>query len=576
QTIIAPTYAVYLRKKFTIVDKSDIETMILQADYDDGFVAYLNGVEIGRANIDGNPPLYDTDTNTDHEATLYSIGQVESTFLDAALVEELLQEGENTLAIQVHNRFGSESSDMTANFYLTLGIKNTDRAYRSTPEWFVAPFENSTLPLIRITTSRTINSQQRIDGTLEIVNNASGNNSFFDEANEYSGPIAVKFRGQSSLSFPKKNYSLETRDAAGEDLDTTFLNFPPEEDWVLHGPFSDKSLMRNVLTMELARRMGQYASKTQYVELYVNGDYQGIYVLMENIKRGEGRVDIAKLRDVDIEGDELTGGYIYKIDKDAADWRSNFGVQNNVNRKLEYQLVYPDIDKVQPEQFAYIQSYVDSFERAMRNPNLEYGGKSYDEYIDLKSFAEAHLLNELGRNVDGYRLSSYFHKQKDSDGGKIYAGPVWDFNLAYRNADYCNGDAIVGLIYYRFCDNNYPFWWDKLFKTEEFTNLTKCRWEELRRGPFHTDSIFAFIDEQVEYLQPALSRNFQKWNIFGRYVWPNPSPLANSYPQEIDLMKTWIERRLNWMDVGVLGDCTIVSTEEVDVEKPFQISPNPA
>ena len=188
--------------------------------------------------------------------------------------------------------------------------------------------------------------------------------------------------------------------------------------------------MRNVLTMHLAREMGQYASRTQYVDLYLNEAYQGIYVLMEKIKRDKDRVDVAKLRAVDIAGDELTGGYIFKIDKDEADWFSNFNVFQEV-RRLEYQLVYPDIEDVQPEQFAYIQSYVDSFERAMVSPSLTFGGKSYEDYIDVTSFIEAHLLNEIGRNVDGYRLSSYFHKKKDSNGGKIFAGPVWDLSLIH-------------------------------------------------------------------------------------------------------------------------------------------------
>jgi len=220
----------------------------------------------------------------------------------------------------------------------------------------------------------------------------------------------------------------------------------------------------------------------------------------EQIKRDKGRVDIAKLRDIDIEGDELTGGYIYKVDKGDFDWLSNFTAVNNsnFNSNLRYQLVYPDIDNVQPEQFAYIQSHVDSFERAMQLPALSFGGKTMEEYIDLTSFAEAHLLNELGRNVDGYRLSSYFHKRKDSNGGKIFAGPVWDFNLAFRNADYCTGDQTVGLIFDVLCDSDFPFWWDVLLNNESFNNLTKCRWEDLRSGPFHQDSIFAFIDDTMD------------------------------------------------------------------------------
>ena len=577
-TIIPKTHALYIRHTFSIVDLEAIETLILQADYDDGYVAYLNGVEIARANIIGSPPRYDTNTITDHEATLFSGGQVEPVTLSAALQDATLRAGENVLAIQVHNRNGLSSSDMTSNFFLTAGINNSTQYYRDTPDWFFSPNFTTHLPIFRITTQNNINAEERVEGTLEIIHSPDGVNESTGEANEYEGPISIKYRGESSLWFPKKGYSFETKDETGADRDTSFLNFPAEEDWILHGPYSDKSLMRNVLTMELARRMGQYASRTEYCELFVNGDYQGIYVLMEQIKRDKGRVDISKLKEEDIEGDELTGGYIYRIDKGETDWFSNYAAVNNANNNsnLGYQLVYPDIDKVQPEQLDYIKTHVDSFERAMRLPSLSYGGKSMEDYIDLKSFAEAHLLNELGRNVDGYRLSSYFHKKKDSQGGKIHAGPVWDFNLAFRNADYCFGAQTTGLIFDVLCDSDFPFWWETLLSHAPFNDLTKCRWNELRSGSFHQDAIFAFIDEQAAYLEPAVQRNFQKWNILGNYVWPNPSPLANTYQQEINLLKNWISQRLQWMDSGLKGVCQTVSTNDLAIAIPFTIAPNPA
>lgn len=573
-TVIAPARSVYIRNHFTIVDKAAIVSAILQADYDDAFVAYLNGVEIARANISGTPPRFNTEPNGLHEATLYQGGVPESFFISKTKIEELFIEGENVLAIQIHNKEGTNSSDLSSNFFLTIGINDESRNYRPTPVWFLTNEFTTDLPIIKITTSDLLNGENRVDGQLEIINKAEGANEFVDPPNEYQGNITIKIRGQSSQFFPKKNYSFETQDLEGNDLDTSFLSFPKEEDWILHGPFSDKSLMRNVLTAELAKRMGQYASRTQYCEVFINSDYQGIYVLMEQIKRGKNRVAISKLKDTDIEGNELTGGYIFKIDKDEADWFSQFNVYQE-NRKLEFQLVYPDVEKVQPEQFEYIQSYVDSFELAMDKTNLTFGGKSFDEYIDLKSFAEAHLLNEFGRNVDGYRLSSYFHKKKNSEGGRINAGPVWDFNLAFRNADYCDGANTNGLIYYRLCDGGYPFWWNTLLTNPEFTTLMNCRWKELREGGLHTDSIFAFIDEQVAIIEPALDRNFKKWNIFGTYVWPNPAPLANSYEEEIELLKQWIETRAEWMDNNLLGSCPTVGIEELEVKRVFTIAPNP-
>ena len=576
QTIIPPTYSLYLRQTFSIIDLAAIESLILQADYDDAFVAYLNGTEIARANINGNPPNYNTETVTDHEATLYGSNTLESKLFQKSEIANLLKSGENILAISVHNRLGPASSDMTANFFLTLGINDDSRNYRPVPNWFVPPAFNSNLPIVKLTTNWTINAQTTVTGKIEIINNETGNNSFFDSPNEYVGPAGIKFRGQSSLWFNKKNYSIEMRDELGADLDTSFLNFPKEEDWILHGPYADKSLLRNVLIMDLARKMGQYASRTKYVDLFVNGDYLGIYVLMEKIKRDKDRVDIAKLKTTDIEGDELTGGYIFKIDKGEANWLSRYNFYLGGER-LRYQLVYPDIDKVQPAQFEYIKSYVDSFERAMNDRNLIFGGKSFDEYMDLTSFAEAHLLNELGRNVDGYRLSSYFHKQKDSNGGKIKAGPVWDFNLAFRNADYCDGADTDGLIFDRLCDGGYPFWWNELLQNDEFQSIVRCRWEELRATSYHTDSLFAFIDGQVEIMSPSINQNFARWNILGTYLWPNPFPLANSHAQEITFLKEWLTARLQWMDDNIGSTCQMsVNTTELEALEVFEIVPNPA
>ena len=139
-TIIERTFSLYIRHTFDIVDKAAISAVILQADYDDAFVAYLNGIEVARANILGSPPRYNTNTITDHEATLYASNTVESFLINQQLIEDILEEGNNTLAIQIHNREGLSSSDMTANFFLTLGIADDSRQYRPTLSWFRDPF----------------------------------------------------------------------------------------------------------------------------------------------------------------------------------------------------------------------------------------------------------------------------------------------------------------------------------------------------------------------------------------------------------------------------------------------------
>jgi len=274
--------------------------------------------------------------------------------------------------------------------------------------------------------------------------------------------------------------------------------------------------MRNVLIYELANQMGQYATRTRFVELEVNGSYEGIYVMMERIKRDNDRVDIAKLRDIDIEGDEITGGYIIKIDKGIPDWLSQYNMQNNIQDKLHFQFVYPRRENVRLEQRSYIQNYVDSFEVAMFNPTVPIGGKFFYDFIDVESFVDHFLLVEFAKDVDAYRFSSYFYKDKDSNGGKLKCGPLWDFNIAFGNGDYCEGWMPQGWMYYVHCDRGNPFWWNKLFSQPVFINHAKCRWQELRETVLHPDNIFQIIEEKRSELGPALGRNFDRWPVIGQ------------------------------------------------------------
>ena len=578
-TQIAPVQSLYMRHEFSVTDLSKIEGAFFHADYDDAFVAYLNGVEIARSNnISGTPPSFDTWASELREAELYNGGIPEKYILGICELEALLTDGDNVLAVQVHNFDGAVSSDMSSIFFLSFGINDDSRDYGTPPPWFSAPSSfSSHLPIMKIYADQEILNEPKLPGRLEIVWNGAGALNFSAEpGNEYNGRIGVELRGQSSLFFfPKKGLGFETRDENDMDIDTSFLGLPAEEDWVLHGPYSDKTLMRNVLAMHLARGMGQYASRTRFVELSINDEYQGVYVLMEKIKRDKNRVDLANLKEEDIEGEELTGGYVFKIDKgNVQDWESNFAPVNNPSERIRFQFVSPNRDKIQPAQAAYLESFVDSFEQAINFPQVANQVKHYREFIDYASFAEHFLHAEFTKNVDAYRISTYFHKKKITNGGKIHAGPVWDFNLSLGNSEYCGVTDPEGWMYYQNCGNSNPIWYQKLFTDPEFTSVLKCRWLELRQGAFHQDSIFQFIDDQVALLGVAADRNFEKWPILNQYIWPN-AEVPGSYAGEIDFMKSTITARLDWMDDNIFGECLPSPTDDFSMENHLNIFPNP-
>jgi len=404
-----------------------------------------------------------------------------------------------------------------------------------------------------------------------IYNGPGGMNNINDPFNNYNGKISIRKRGCTSLNYPKHSYTFETQDSEGQSLNVSLIDLPEENDWILYGPYPDKSLMRNVLIYELARKMGRYAPRTKYCEVILDNEYIGVYVLIEKIKRDNNRVDISKLSPNDTTGDNLTGGYILKIDRwEGAGWTSEYVP----NVYFEYE--YPDDDEIVPMQKSYIQSFINTFEDSLFNLST-LNNTALINTIDFESFIDYIILNELSKNADGYRLSTYLYKNKDSNDGRINMGPIWDYDLAFGN--YCEFFAYLteNFIYSDTTFwNNAPFWFRKLMTFELFQNKVRCRWEELRINTLHEDSIVAIIDSCYNFLYEAQQRNFEKWDILGSPIWPNYY-YGETYEEEIEILKDWIFERMNWLDENFPGQCftTQIDYNDQDDNFSFIIYPNP-
>jgi CotH kinase protein/Secretion system C-terminal sorting domain len=418
---------------------------------------------------------------------------------------------------------------------------------------------SSNLPLIVINTNgQTIPNDPKITADMGIIYNGPGaTNNATDPFNHYNGKIGIEIRGQSSQQFPMKSYSIELRDNAGSSINRSLFGLPSESDWVLYAPYNEKTLMHNFLAYTLSRQMGRWAANCRYAEVVINGEYSGIYILMEKIKRGSGRVNIPKINATDITGDAVTGGYIFSIDKEADAWYSAIRPNESTNSQtIRFSYIYPKIETIVNEQKNYIKSYVDSFETALKSQQYQNKQTGWRKFADENSFIDYFIVNELSRNVDGYRLSSYFHKNKNSNGGKIMAGPVWDYDLAFRNANYCNGSDTAGWAY-RFnpvCPGDFwqvPFWWDSFSSDTAFNSNLRCRWKQLRQTTLSVTNLFSLIDSVTTLTSQARQRHFAKWPVLGQYVWPNPQPIATTYDGEIQTLKTWLTNRLKWMDANI-------------------------
>ncbi|RYF74164.1 MAG: T9SS type A sorting domain-containing protein [Cytophagaceae bacterium] len=423
-------------------------------------------------------------------------------------------------------------------------------------------FFDSNLPIILIDTrGGTIVDDPKIVADMRIIDNGTGKRNVITDKASFSSVIGIELRGATSqLFFPKKPYGIELRDSTGiNSVTKSVLGMPSESDWVLNATYSDKTLVRETLTYDFYRKMSPYyASRFRYCELVLNGEYKGIYILMERLKRDKNRVNITSIKKTDITGDAVTGGYILKIDKTegsaSVTWTSPYTAGSS-RVPVRIQIDRPKPEDLAPEQIQYISRYVTDFENALNGPDFADPDKGFRKFADEDSFIDYLLLTEICKNVDGYRLSAYFYKDRDSKNPKIVMGPIWDYNLTYGNADYCDGNSYTGwsFDYNTVCPKDIysiPFWWNRLLQDLTFGKKVKAKYKALRQTILTPQRLGTFVDSTTNLVTEARIRNFTKWPVIGVYVWPN-GYVGSTYQKEVDYLKDWITQRLGWMDTAI-------------------------
>ncbi len=421
---------------------------------------------------------------------------------------------------------------------------------------------------------------------MKIIDNGTGLiNHINDPGNIYDGNIGIEVRGHFSAWLPQKPYAIETRDGNQNDLDVPLFGFPEESDWVLLANYNDKVFMRNTLAFKLFNDMGEYASRTRFCEVMINNAYQGVYIFGEKIKRDDGRVDIAKLTELENSGEPLTGGYIFKIDYWDQDnsWQSPYHPIGHQNFDVHYVYEYPDPDIITVQQKNYIKSYVSSFESALYSNNFKDPVFGYRPFIDEKAFIDYFLINELSRNNDGFKKSFFFHKDRDSLDRRIKLGPVWDFDWAWKNIDECqifkntDGSGWAYMVNDCYPDVSSPGWHIRLLQDPWFTNKLKCRYTELRSSLLSEEQLFNYIDSNATYLWEAQERHYLRWPILGLNVGtPVVGLIPTTFQGEIDGFKAWISLRLNWLDQNMPGTCNVEIPESQSFIAQPLLFPNPA
>jgi hypothetical protein len=367
------------------------------------------------------------------------------------------------------------------------------------------------LPRVAIATQRRIRDEPRTRARLRV-------------AGDYDGWSGIELRGQSSQTFAKKSYAVELRERGGAEREAALLGMPADDDWILYAAYNDKTLMRNVVAYETARRMGRWAAQTRFVELWLNGRYEGVYVLMERIELNAARVDVP--------GNGLTGKYLLELTFPFQAKTKGAHFTTPVTRRP---IVYeePERKDLSGREARYIRGVVSRAERSLYSSRRA----AWRSHLDAGAAVDHVLLQELFRNVDAFHASTYLVK---AAGRKLALGPIWDLDLAMGNSTFASSRFVRG-------------WWTRdrdwaagMWRDPAFRRDLGRRWRELRAQGLHA-AVLASVDAGAAVLGPVAGRNFRRWPVLNRRVYQNPHA-RGSFTAEVRFLRSWLSRRMAWLD----------------------------
>ena len=435
---------------------------------------------------------------------------------------------------------------------------------------------DSNLPIMVITTDidpqtnlpTEIPDEPKVLGTMQLIYRPDGTRNYLtDITNEsylnYDGRIGIELRGSSSQALDKKPYGFTTLlEDDDSNNNVSLLGMPSENDWVLNSLAYDPSMIRDYLSYTLASNMGNYAPRVAYIEVVVNGDYKGVYFLTEKVKRDSDRVNLKKIADDENSFPELTGGYIVKADKTTGGDEIAWTMPNYGGWDTNFLHHYPKTEDITNEQDNYIENVFYDL-AAQTNPANTSIVDGYPSMIDIPSFVDYMLMAEFASNPDSYQFSTYFHKDR---GGKLRAGPIWDYNLSFGNDLFVFGfdRSFFDVWQFDFENRGAKFWRD-LYQDETFNCYLAKRWFELIEAnqTFNYLTISNLIDSYVALLSESQERELQRWPP--QEDWPTVADQA----QNILEMKDWIQERINWMstNIGSSANCMDVPVPDLVISK---------
>lgn len=382
---------------------------------------------------------------------------------------------------------------------------------------------------------------------MDIIDGQTGCNKYTDSA-DLTSAVNVHYRGNSSRWFDKKSYSIHLVDGNNRENPQDIAGMGSHDEWVLNGPFLDKTLMRNYLCLNVAGEIMEWAPEVRYCELFVDGEYQGLYLLMETVTRAESRLNLTKA-----DSHSSVSSYIVHFDREADSKRplNTYGYYSYKLGNAIMEMRYPGLSGYTASRKRYIEKDISQTEKILYSYDLTSGKQDYAQEIDIEAFAEYFVINEFFGNLDAGWYSTFFYKDVR---GKLKPC-VWDFNNSCDNyIESSNGTA-------GFTMQNAP-WFEALLKDERFVRTVVKKYNALREDELSEEYLLNYIDETRAWLGGAIERNYSVWD----YVWTPENtdwyaremqflmPIERnprSYDEAVNQLKNYIRNRGAWLDKNI-------------------------
>ncbi|MCB9360373.1 MAG: CotH kinase family protein [Flavobacteriales bacterium] len=532
--------SIVLKTNLVIDNVKNLRQVLIEYNNKFSIKIYINS----HFSYEANRQLITSETDplgdNDSFINIYESWSKTKRFISIEEIAPYLKNGENEVCILIENV--NENKKISPNKISLSILENCFSLKKENETLFeenlTGKFSNSTLPILNLNTNnKVIPDEPKIEATLAVYDNKNVNK-INDSPTVYQ--IKIERRGHTSQTFAKKSYGFNILNNNLPDT-SLFVGLPSAKKWVLYGPYADKSLIRNALTYSLYKDMGHYSVKTAFVELIINDNYQGIYILTEKININH--LNVSKLN-IDKNGNR-SGGYLLEIDRN--EWKTILPPSNDTSHtRFYYGLESPKTKNISPSTHLLIKNQFNRFEE-----NLYYQTDSLFSYLDVNTFVDHFIISEFTKNIDAYRLSTYIYNPDINEKTpKFYMGPIWDYNFAYGLTNYNDGFNPEGFVYNS--ANYIPFWWQKLMTNHTFKTALKTRYFDLRQTSLSNDAVFNKIDSLYNLCKEPAKNNFKKWSVLNsKDFWPNHY-LGKTYEDEINYLKDWINKRLFFLDTEIL------------------------